>query len=357
MPLPDPPAGIHSPMDYAPHARARLDPNAWAYFEAAAGDGLTRRANRAGWDAIALWPRVLRTLPGLDCSVELLGRRWPSPLLVAPMALQRLAHADGEFGMALAAAAQATGLVLSSQTSTSLVSVADAVRGDAGRGPLWFQLYLQPDRDATLEIIRRAESAGYEALVLTVDASVRAAHGDLRLPPGVAAVHGSVSAGAGLPALLERAVAWDDVAWLLRETRLPVLLKGVLHPDDARQARLLGVRGLVVSNHGGRHLDGAVATAVALPRIADAVGGTMTLVVDGGIERGGDVLKARALGADAVLVGRPVLYGLAAAGAVGAAHVLRLLRDQLSIAMAQCGVARLQDADRGLVNPEIPSPR
>lgn len=341
------PQGIRGLADYEAHARARLTPAAWAYFAASAGDGLTLRANRAAWDALALWPRVLRPLAGLTTEVYLLGRRWPTPFLVAPMALQQLAHPDAEVGMALAAAAQGVGLVLSMQASLPLEHVADAVRDEAGRGPLWFQLYPLESRAATLERAQRAEDAGFEALVLTVDASVRAPHAGAGVLPADA-----VPVAGGLQELLARAPTWDDVAWLRAHVRLPVLLKGVLHPEDAREAARLGVAGLIVSNHGGRVLDGAVATAAALPRIADAVGDALPLLVDGSIARGTDVVKALALGARAVLVGRPLLHALGTAGAAGVAQALRLLRDELTIALAQCGLRAPAEAGRALLGPD-----
>jgi 4-hydroxymandelate oxidase len=334
---------VRTAGDYEAHARARLDPRAFSYFDDVAGRGLTRGANRAAWDALPFWPRMLRAAPTVDLSTTLLGRTWPSPLLVAPMALQRLAHADGELATALAAAMQGAGMVLSQQSSVAAATVADAVRAEPGRGPLWFQLYLLEDRGATLEQVRRAEAAGYEALVLTVDATLRAPR-PLLLPPQVRAVE--------LPAdpVFHPAPSWDDVAWLRAETKLPLLLKGVLHPGDAREAARLGVAGLIVSNHGGRILDGTVATATALPAVADAVANELVLLVDGGITSGTDVLKALALGARAVLLGRPVLYGLAAAGAAGAAHVLRLIRDELALSAAQCGLRGTAAATAALLH-------
>lgn len=338
------PPGVTCAADYEAHARRALDPEAWSYFSAQAGDGATARANRAAWDAHALLPRVLRKIPAPRTDSTLLGRHLPWPLLVAPMALQKLAHPDGEVAMAIAASAQGAGMVLGSQASVRLETVAAAVRGDAGRGPLWFQLYALPDRGQTLELVRRAEAAGYEALVLTVDASVRAQRAPFKLPPGVATVNlPPAPAPASLRDLLAAAPGWDDVAWLRGQTSLPLLLKGVLHPADAAEALRQGVAGLIVSNHGGRTLDGAVATAAVLPRLAEAVQGALPLLVDGGITRGADVVKALALGAAAVLVGRPALWGLATAGAAGAAHVLRLLRDELELAMAQCGAASLAE--------------
>jgi 4-hydroxymandelate oxidase len=354
------PEGVVSLADHEAHARTQLDSPTWAYFSGGAADELTARANRAAWDRLLLLPRVLQPLAGGHTRVTLLGRTLAHPILLAPVAYQKLAHPDGELATAHAAAALGAGLVLSTQSSVRLEDVAQAVRNEAGRGPLWFQLYLQPDRGFTRELVRRAEDSGYEALVLTVDAPVHGARdrerrAGFRLPPGVRAVNldGMTAAAApALPAgasalfdgLLAHAPTWDDVAWLKAQTRLPVLLKGVLHPDDARQAVPLGVAGLIVSNHGGRTLDTTPATAAVLPRIADAVGTGLPLLVDGGIRRGTDVLKALALGASAVLLGRPYVYGLANAGAMGVAHVLRLLRDELEIAMALCGCRTLAQA-------------
>ena len=359
------PPGIASLADHEQHARQRLDDNAWAYFAGGAADEITLRANRSAWDALTLWPRVLRPVAGGHTRIELLGRTLAHPVLLAPVAFQRMAHGDGELATAYAAAALGAGLVLSTQATLPLETIAQAVLNDAGRGPLWFQLYLQHDRGFTRALVERAEAAGYEALVLTVDAPSsgtrdRERRAGFRLPPGIGAVNlaqmppaPAVALQPGqsalFDALLHQAPIWDDVAWLQSITRLPVLLKGVLHPADARQAAGLQVAGLVVSNHGGRTLDTAPATASALPRIVQAVDGSLPVLVDGGIRRGTDVLKAMALGASAVLVGRPVVWGLANAGAAGVAHVLRLLRDELEIAMALTGCATLADASPALL--------
>ena len=360
------PPTVVSLADHEQHARQQLDDNAWAYFSGGAGDEITLRANRSAWDALPLWPRVLRPLASGHTRVQLLGRTLAHPILLAPVAFQRLAHADGELAMAYAAAALGAGVVLSTQASVSLEAIAEAVQPDPGRGPLWFQLYLQHDRGFTQALVQRAEAAGYEALVLTVDAPAsgvrdRERRAGFRLPPGVGPVN-----LAGLPpppppdlrpgqsalfdGLLHQAPTWDDVAWLQSITRLPVLLKGVLHPADARQAVAAGAAGLIVSNHGGRTLDTAPATATALPRVVQAVGAAVPVLVDSGIRRGTDVLKAMALGASAVLVGRPAVWGLANAGAAGVAHVLRLLRDELEVAMALTGCATLADATPALLD-------
>ena len=361
------PPGLASLADHESHARTLLDDNAWAYFSGGAADEFTPRANRDAWNALQLWPRVLRPLAGGHTRVRLLGRELECPLLVAPMAFQAMAHPDGELAAAYAAAALGAGYVLSTQASQPLAPIAQATRDQPGRGPLWFQLYLQPDRGFTRALVRQVEDAGYEALVLTVDAPVNGARdrerrAQFRLPAGISAVN--LAGMAAPPAmelrpgqsalfdgLLHHAPTWDDVAWLRSITRLPVLLKGIMHPDDARQALSVGAAGLIVSNHGGRTLDTSPATAAVLPRIARAVDGAVPVLVDGGIRRGTDVLKAMALGANAVLVGRPVLWGLANAGAAGVAHVLRLLRDELEIAMALTGCQTLDQASSVLVDP------
>jgi 4-hydroxymandelate oxidase len=263
--------------------------------------------------------------------------------------------------MAMAAAAQQCGMVLSHQTSTSLQTVAPLVLAEPDRGPLWFQLYWQRDKAYLQDLLQQLEAAGYEALVLTVDAPVhgvrdRERREGMQLPPGVRAVHWPQAAtpvtdASGLCAgLASAAPTWADVAWLQSMTRLPILLKGITHPQDALQAARLQVAGVIVSNHGGRTLDTLPDTAHLLAPIAAAVRGhnaathhSMNILVDGGIRRGTDIFKALALGADAVLLGRPALFGLAHSGAQGVAHVLRLLRDEFEMTLALCGCANLQD--------------
>jgi 4-hydroxymandelate oxidase len=341
--------------DHERAAQAALSEAAWAYFSGGAADEITLQRNQAAWRSWGLAPRVLQDLRGGHTRCELLGRTWPMPLLVAPMAYQRWAHPDGEAGMALAAAAQGCGMVLSHQTSTPLSDVANLVVADAGRGPLWFQLYWQTERAALLGVVRQAEAAGFEAIVLTVDAPVhgvrdRERRWGMPLPEGVRAVHWPANTGAPRHGLCngwaEVAPVWDDVEWLTQQTRLPVLLKGVTHPLDAERALLAGVAGVIVSNHGGRVLDTMPATAESLPLVVEAVrrqNPKALVLVDGGIRRGTDLFKALALGADAVLVGRPALYGLAHSGAHGVAHVLRLLRDEFEAALALTGCARVGD--------------
>jgi 4-hydroxymandelate oxidase len=348
------PRGLASLADHEDRAGLALDPRVWAYFSGGAGDGITLRANRAAWDGIGLRPRVLAPLAGLDTRTTLLGRDWPAPILVAPMAHQGLAHPDGERATALAASALGAGMVLATQSGTPLEDVAGIFLPEAVRGPLWFQLYGFGDRAWMRAMAARAHRAGYDALVLTVDAPVQGVRDAERragfaLPPGFPAPHLPPSAGPrDLASLLAQAPTWGDVSWLLAESPLPLLLKGITHPADAERACALGVAGLIVSNHGGRVLDTTPATATFLPRVAEAVRGRCVVLVDGGVRRGTDIVKAIALGADAVLVGRPIVYGLANAGAAGVAHVLRLLHDELEAAMALCGrrcLADLRDQD------------
>lgn len=346
--------------DHEQRARELLDPAAWAYLCGGAADEITLRENREAWQRLNLRPRVLQPLAGGHTRQTLLGRTLAHPVLVAPMAFQRLAHPQGELASALAAAVLGAGYVLSTQASVLMEEVAPLVRGEAARGPLWFQLYLQADRGDTLTLVRRAEAAGFEALVLTVDAPVqgsrdRERRAGFQRPPGIAAVNlpPTVPQPEGrcslFDTLLRHSPTWDDLDWLRGQTALPILLKGITHPDDARLAVDHGASGLIVSNHGGRTLDTMAATATLLPGIVATVDSRVPVLVDGGIRRGTDVFKALALGASAVLVGRPVLHGLATGGAHGVAHVLRLLIDELEIAMALCGCKTLdQIADHHL---------
>lgn len=351
------PAGVVTLVDYEAHARQVLDDGAWAYFSGGAGDEITLRDNRLAWDDLRLQARVLRPLAGGHTRSTLLGRPLAHPILLAPVAYQRMAHPDGELATAYAAAAQSAGMVLSTQASISLEQVAQAMLSEPGHGPLWFQLYLQHDRGFTRQLVQRAEAAGYEALVLTVDAPTSGARdrerrAGFKLPAGVRAVNldgmpapASAEPQAGDSALfqglLKHAPTWSDIEWLRSITRLPLILKGITHPDDAREALQCGIQAVVVSNHGGRTLDTVPATACLLPAVADAVGSSLPLIVDGGIRRGTDVLKALALGARAVMIGRPYVHALATAGALGVAHVIRLLRDEFEIAMALTGCATL----------------
>lgn len=346
--------------DYERLARTRLDDNAWAYIAGASADEITLARNRSSFDALSLVPRVLRSGAGGNTRLDLFGRTYRHPLFVAPLAHQKLAHADGEIATAMAAEAQDTGMVLSTQASVAMEDAAQA-----GATCRWFQLYFQAERAATLQLVRRAEAAGFEVLVVTVDAPINGIRNrehrvGFRMPAGISSVnlHDLPSAApkelaegasAVFDHFMSNAPSWDDVTWLLGATRLPVVLKGVLSPIDAGDAIDAGVHGLIVSNHGGRTLDTAIATIDALPDVAAAVAGRVPVLLDGGVRRGTDVLKALALGASAVLVGRPIAFGLAANGAMGVAHVLRILRDEFEIAMALTGCKTLNEIGPQLI--------
>lgn len=359
------PEGLANLADFEAPAQARLDANAWAYLNGGAADELTLRANRSAWDAIKLHPRVLRDLSGGHTRTTLLGRELLHPILLAPIAYQRLFHADGELAVAHAAAAQEAGLILSAQASVDMEAVAAPMLGDAAAGPLWFQLYWRDDRDFMRALLHRIEAAGYQALVLTVDAPVHGARDrerriGFKLPEDIRAVNlGGLKKPLNLQpgqsvlfdGLMPRAATWREVDWLRAESRLPLLLKGLTRADDAREALARGVTGFIVSNHGGRTLDTLPASAELLPPLRAALGPNVLLLVDGGIRRGTDVLKAIALGANAVLLGRPYVHALAASGALGVAHALRLLRDELEIAMALSGCKTLADAGPALLWP------
>jgi 4-hydroxymandelate oxidase len=359
------PEGLANLADFEAPAQARVDAAAWAYLNGGAADEITLRANRAAWDAIHLQPRVLRDLSSGHSRVTLLGRELQHPVLLAPIAYQRLFHADGELAIAHAAAAQGAGLVLSAQASVTMEAVAAPMLADPTAGPLWFQLYWRDDRDFMRALLQRVEAAGYQALVLTVDAAVHGARdrerrAGFKLPDDIRAVNlGGLKKPLDLQpgqsalfdGLMPRAATWREIDWLRAESRLPLLLKGVTHADDARDALARGVSGFIVSNHGGRTLDTLPATAELLPPLRAALGPDVPLLVDGGIRRGTDVLKAMALGANAVLLGRPYVHALAASGALGVAHALRLLRDELEIAMALSGCKTLADAGPALLWP------
>ncbi len=360
-PLTTIPAQIASLADYESYARERVDPASWAYLNSAAADQLTRRANREAWDSIRLLSCNMRSMKGGNTRLELFGVTYPHPIFIAPVAYHRLAHPDGEKATALAAEAMYAGMVLSTLSSISLETVAAGTRA-----PLWFQLYIQSDKTATQALVARAEQAGYRALVVTIDAPVTGMRNaeqraGFTLPGDVTAAN-----LAGMPVtpafhaipgtsplfgsdMVNSLPTWDDIAWLVSSTRLPVLVKGVMNPFDAQDAVRAGVAGIIVSNHGGRVLDTQPATVEVLPAVAQSVDGRVPILVDGGIRRGTDIVKALALGASAVMIGLPIIHGLAAAGAPGVAHVLHILRTELEMAMMLCGCKTLGEITRDVI--------
>ena len=338
-------------------AREKLPHMVYDYYAGGAGDEWTLRENRAAFDRWVFLPRTLVDVSAVDLSTTVLGQPMATPIMVAPTAFQKLAHPDGELAMGRGCLVAGVTLVVSTIATTSLEEVA------ATGVPRWFQLYVQKDRPLTEEVVRRAEAAGYTALVVTVDAPFlgrreRDERNQFTMPAEIRMANlrdlpvPTAEEGSSLQLqfqLIDPSLSWDDIAWLESLTSLPVLVKGIMTPEDATHALNAGCAGVVVSNHGGRQLDGAAATLDALPAVVDAVGDRGEVLVDGGVRRGQHVLKALALGARAVLVGRPVVWGLAADGEEGVRVVLQLLENELSLAMALAGMPTVDAVGRELV--------
>lgn len=371
----DPPLSDLLNLDEVRQAALRRLPQMAAdYFRSGARDERTLRDNADAFARLRLRPRVLVDVSRRRLDTEVLGASTSMPLLVAPTAFQSMAWPRGELETARACAQAGTVMTLSTLSTEPVERVAAAfreARGDTGRGALWFQLYVYRDRGVTRALVDRAREAGCQALVVTVDAPVlgtreRDVRNRFRFPDtlhmrdllaaagleGVAAREGT-PAGSELArfvyAALDPALTWDDIAWLRSVSGLPVVVKGLLRGDDAARAVDAGCAGVVVSNHGGRQLDTALATIDALPEVVQAVDGRAAILLDGGVRRGTDILKALALGASAVLVGRPMVWGLSVAGQAGVSHVLELLRAELDEAMALCGCPRVADLTPDLV--------
>lgn len=357
------PLNLH---EYETAACALLSPMVRDYVNGGSGDLSTLRANREAFDQWRLLPRMLRGLRQISTATTILGQAIAFPVLIAPSGLHRLAHDDGELATARAARDAGTIYTMSTAATVAMEEVAPQA------GPWWFQLYCYSDRAITRDLVDRAAAAGASALVVTVDVPLlgrREADERNRftMPPGLALANLNGLAyrrftaddhGSGLNtyigAVWESALSWDDLDWLASISPLPVIPKGILHPDDAVLAFEHGARAVIVSNHGGRQLDSAVASLDALPAVVDAVAGRGEVLLDGGIRRGTDILKALALGARAVLIGRPTYWGLAVAGDAGVRHVLDLLRAELALDMMLCGVGTLDEVTRELVVPKGP---
>jgi 4-hydroxymandelate oxidase len=354
------PLNLH---EYEAAARAVLSPMVWDYVAGGSGDEVTLRSNRAAFDRWRLLPRMLRGLREVSTATTVLGQDISLPVLIAPSGRHRLCHDKGE--RATARAAKAAGTIYTMSTAATLAI--EEVAPEAG--PWWFQLYVYRDRGLTRELVLRAAAAGASALVVTVDVPMRGRREAeqrtrFAMPPGVAtallaAPEGTLgSAGttgtavaAEVNAVFDPTLNWNDLEWLASLSPLPVLLKGVLDPHDAVHAVEYGTRAILVSNHGGRQLDSAVAALDALPAVVDAVAGRAEVFVDGGVRRGTDILKALALGARAVLIGRPIHWGLAVGGEEGVRHVLELLRAELALDLMLCGLASPAEVDASLIVP------
>jgi lactate 2-monooxygenase len=354
-----------APEEWEARAAEVLEPGPFDYIAGGAGSEATMRANLEAFERRRLRPRMLTGNSERDIAVEVLGTSSPTPFLLAPIGVLSIAHAEGELAVARAAAATGVPMVLSSAASHSIEEVAEAM-GDAQR---WFQLYWVNDRDVAVSLVERAEAAGYGAIVVTLDTltlgwrprdlskaylpfvtgegcaqffSDPVFRSKLDRPPEEDVLAAAVAMLATFPNL---GLTWDDLAWLRDRTKLSLLVKGVLTGEDALRAHECGVDGIVVSNHGGRQVDGAVAALDALVEAREAVGPKAVVLMDGGIRRGADVLKALALGADAVLIGRPYAYGLAVGGQEGVEAVIRHLMAETDLTLALIGGTRAADLD------------
>ena len=343
-------------FDFEAIAKDKLSQMAYDYFAGGAYDGVSVRNNRAAYDRIALMPRMLRDVSQRDASVTVLGKTMPQPFMIAPVGFMGMAHPESEIGIVTAAQQLGITAIMSTMGSTTLEDVAAATSA-----PLWFQLYIYKDRSVTRALVERAEAVGYEALVLTVDTAIQGRRElDIRnrwhLPEGVVAANlmdsgmeridadGDVSGlESYIAALWDTSISWEDVEWLRSITRLPVVLKGILRPDDALLAAQSGAAGIIVSNHGGRQVDTTPATIEILPEVVAAVGDQLDVLMDGGVRRGSDIVKALTLGAKAVLIGRPVVWGLSADGGNGVRQVLEILRYEFDNVMGLCGCTSIAD--------------
>lgn len=351
-------------FEYGSLATQHLSQMALDYYASGAWDEITLQDNRTAYERYKLRPRMLVNVSQRNLTTKILGQHIKMPILIAPMAFQCLAHPEGELATARVAADLGTIMVLSTMSTKSLEDVALAPNVSK---KFWFQLYVHRDRAITRALVERAEAAGYQALCLTVDAPIlgireRDRRNKFTLPSDMELANLTSMTNLVIPPTedesglftyfadqLDPALTWGDIDWLQSLTSLPIVVKGILRGDDAIRAVEHGAKGIIVSNHGGRQLDGAIATLDALSEVVAAVGHQVDVLMDGGIRRGTDILKALALGAKAVLIGRPVLWGLAVNGEAGAHHLLELLRDELEVAMALSGCAKIEDIDSSLV--------
>ncbi|XP_063172168.1 2-Hydroxyacid oxidase 1 [Candoia aspera] len=351
--------------DFEQYAKKFLQKSVYDYYKSGADDQQTLAENVAAFSRLKLYPRMLKNVSTLDLSTCILGERISMPICVAATAMQCMAHADGEIATARACRSRGTGMMLSSWSTTSIEEVAQA----APETILWLQLYIYKDRDVTKSLVRRAEKAGYRGIFVTVDTPYLGKRLDdvrnkFRLSPHLRMKNFETNdlafssekgygENSGLSVYVAEAIdpsiSWDDLKWLRGLTSLPIVAKGILRADDAGEAVKLGVNGILVSNHGARQLDGVPATIEVLPEIIDAVEGKTEVFLDGGIRKGTDVLKALALGAKAVFVGRPIIWGLAYQGEEGVKEVLQILKEEFKLAMALSGCPSVQAIDRTLV--------
>ncbi|XP_077997466.1 2-Hydroxyacid oxidase 1-like [Glandiceps talaboti] len=346
--------------DFEEYAKQHLPYRSWTYYSSGADSEDTLRSNRIAYERYVLKPRVLRDVSTIDMSTTILGSKVDSPICIAPTAFHGLAHPDAESATATAASDMNTIMIMSSASNKSMEHIAT----ETPTGTKWMDIYLWPDREVTKDVVKRVEKAGFKAIVVTVDISQLGVRRRLERIGGLSQLvdirlrnleryflklSGSEDKLPDELTFSDPACTWKDITWLQTITKLPIVLKGILAVEDAVLAAQYGVQGIVVSNHGGRQLDGVPATIDVLADIVQAVGDKLEVYIDGGIRQGTDVLKALALGARAVLIGRPVLYGLTYKGAEGVKHVLQILRDELSTAMALSGCTQISDITSSLV--------
>lgn len=348
-----PPSPALNLADLAALAAKNIEPTAWDYYRSGAWDETTLARSEAAWRELEIHHRGMVDVSKRSARTTLFGREVACPLMAAPTAMQKMAHPDGECGTARACSAAQLPMCLSSLSTTALEEVRAATTA-----PLWMQIYISQDRGFTKSLVERADAAGIEAFAVTADTPVwgireRDMRNGFRVPDGLRIVnlerpggptgHSGVGIGGALSWTIDASLTWKDVEQLAGWTKRPIVVKGLCRPDDCRAAFDAGAKGVWISNHGGRQLDGAPATADVLAACADAAHGRGTVVVDGGIRRGTDILRAIALGADAVAVGRPILWGLGAGGSEGVARALAMLRDEFELAMALAGVRSAQE--------------
>ena len=355
--------------EWESRARAALTEEAYWYIAGSAGAGDTYRANREAFERVKLRHRVLNDVGNRDITTELFGTRLPAPFALAPIGVQGIMHADGERAPARAAAAVGVPFTLSTVSSVTIEEIAQIM----GSSPRWFQLYPAQTREVASSMLSRAEASGYSAIMVTLDTPVLGwREQDLRLgylpflqgqgvvnylsdpvfrstlaKPPEEDPRAAIMQFIGMFA--NPSFNWQDIKWLRSQTKLPLLLKGLVHPDDARKAVDHGVDGIVVSNHGGRQLDGGIGTLAALPDVIEAVKGAVPVLLDSGVRRGADVLKAIALGARAVLVGRPYAYAMASHGEEGVRHLIRTMMAEIDLSLALSGLASIHAVDRSLI--------
>lgn len=344
---------------FEPIARRRLSKMAYDYVRSGGGDEITMRENRLGFERLQLAPNVLVDVSQLDTRISLFGAELESPILLAPVAYHRVYHRDGEIATARGANAAGAAFVISTFTTTSI----DEIARNTQR-PIWFQLYVQRDRAFTKDMVQRAVAAGCKAVCLTVDTPVlgcRYSQLSFGLPKGLECVHlrglnlsapalaHNTQRGRIFDPIFDPSFNWKDLEWLRSVAGVPVIVKGVINPEDGKRAVECGADGIIVSNHGGRNLDTVPSSIDALPRVAEAVSGRIPVMLDSGIRRGTDVLAALALGAKAVFIGRPYIYGLAAGGAKGVERVITILRDELERAMALTGRCSIAEIDSSVL--------